>query len=160
MTVVSSHLTSLEGAVDQHEPAPAMSEAAVIARNLNQLFKDQRQMDGRKYPMEDVAAFVSEAVGEPVSRSWISKLRDGSITAPDPARLDAVARFFGKSVGDLRGDTSTVVEELQEIAKMVEDLGAQGVNLRQLHELSPEDLGVIRALVERLVATHNGRHKD
>jgi hypothetical protein len=145
--------------VDQHEPAPAMSEAAVIARNLNQLFKEHRQPDGRKYPMEDVAAFVSEAVGEPVSRSWISKLRDGTITAPDPARLDAVAKFFGKSAGDLRGE-ATMADELREIAQMVEDLGAQGVNLRQLHELSPEDLGVIRAVVERLVATHNGRRED
>lgn len=145
--------------MDQHEPAPAMSEAAVIARNLNQLFKEHRQPDGRKYPMEDVAAFVSEAVGEPVSRSWISKLRDGTITAPDPARLDAVAKFFGKSAGDLRGE-ATMADELREIAQMVEDLGAQGVNLRQLHELSPEDLGVIRAVVERLVATHNGRRED
>jgi len=145
--------------VDQHEPAPAMSEAAVIARNLNQLFKEHRQPDGRKYPMEDVAAFVSEAVDEPVSRSWISKLRDGTITAPDPARLDAVAKFFGKSAGDLRGE-ATMADELREIAQMVEDLGAQGVNLRQLHELSPEDLGVIRAVVERLVATHNGRRED
>lgn len=146
--------------MDQHEPVPAMSEAAVIARNLDQLFKEHRQPDGRKYPMEDVAAFVTEAVGEPVSRSWISKLRDGTITAPDPARLDAVARFFGKSAGDLRGDKSIMDEELREIAKMVEDLGAQGVNLRQLHELGPDDLGVIRALVERLVATHNGRRRD
>lgn len=145
--------------MDQHEPAPAMSEAAVIARNLNQLFKEHRQPDGRKYPMEDVAAFVSEAVDEPVSRSWISKLRDGTITAPDPARLDAVAKFFGKSAGDLRGE-ATMADELREIAQMVEDLGAQGVNLRQLHELSPEDLGVIRAVVERLVATHNGRRED
>lgn len=145
--------------MDQHEPAPAMSEAAVIAQNLNRLFKEHRQPDGRKYPMEDVAAFVSEAVGEPVSRSWISKLRDGTITAPDPARLDAVAKFFGKSAGDLRGEP-TMAEELREIAQMVEDLGAQGVNLRQLHELSPEDLGVIRTVVERLVATHNGRRED
>jgi hypothetical protein len=145
--------------VDQHEPVPAMSEAAVIAHNLNELFKDHRQPDGRKYPMDDVAEFVSTAVGEPVSRSWIGKLRDGTITAPDPARLDAVARFFGKTAGDLRGETA-MAEELREIAKMVEDLGAQGVNLRQLHELSPEDLGVIRAVVERLVATHNGRRKD
>lgn len=145
--------------MDQHEPAPAMSEAAVIAQNLNQLFKEHRQPDGRKYPMEDVAEFVSKAVDEPVSRSWISKLRDGTIIAPDPARLDAVAKFFEKSAGDLRGDT-TMAEELREIAQMVEDLGAQGVNLRQLHELSPEDLGVIRAVVERLVATHNGRRND
>jgi hypothetical protein len=146
--------------LDQHEPAPAMPEAAVIARNLNQLFKEQRQPDGRKYPMEDVAAFVSQAVGEPVSRSWIGKLRDGTITAPDPARLDAVAKFFGKTAADLRGNAPAMADELREIAKMVEDLGAQGLNLRQLHELSPEDLGVIRAVVERLVATHNGRRND
>ena len=146
-------------------PGAGRSEADIIARNLDALFKTERQPDGRKHPMEDVAVYVSERVGVSVSRSWVSRLRAGDITAPEPARLEAVAQFFGKSAAYLRADDPDAVEqdpehvarvkEWRDIAALAEDLGTQGLNLRQLHELSAEDLGVVRAVVERLRAAHN-----
>ncbi len=161
--------------MNQQEPAAkpsadeAMSEPEIIARNLDRLFQERRAAEGRKVPREDVADYASEIVGSPVNRVWVSKLLNGEIAAPDPTRLDAVARFFGKTAAWLRaknpdwleGDDArgAVVEEWREIAAMVNDLGAQGVNLRQLHDLSPEDLGVVRTLVERLAATDKQRRE-
>lgn len=161
--------------MNQQEPAArppvdeAMSEPEIIARNLDRLFQERRAAEGRKVPREDVADYASEIVGSPVNRVWVSKLLNGEIAAPDPARLDAVARFFGKTAAWLRAknpdwlegddERGTAVEEWREIAEMVNDLGAQGVNLRQLHDLSPEDLGVVRTLVERLAATDEQRRE-
>jgi transcriptional regulator with XRE-family HTH domain len=159
--------------VDQQEPTAtspptaetALSEADIIARNLTRLFEERRTEVGRKVPREDVAEYASKIVGESVTRFWVSRLLNGDITAPDPARLDAVAQYFGKTASYLRardpdaiahdGERDKMVEEWREIAEMAEDLGAHGLNLRQLHELSPDDLGIVRSLVERLVATHN-----
>ncbi len=140
--------------MDQHEPPATRSEAELIAHNLNRLFRDHRQPDGRKHTNEGVAAFVSEAVGEPVSRYWISKLRDATINRPDPARLEAVAKFFGESTSYLRGETPEDIEQLRSIATMVDELQVQGVHLRQLHELSPEDLSTVRTIIERFVGPH------
>jgi transcriptional regulator with XRE-family HTH domain len=160
--------------VDQQEPMAtsppttaeaALSEADIIARNLARLFEERRIQMGRKVPREDVAEYASKIVGESVTRWWVSRLLNGDVTAPDPARLNAVAQYFGKSASYLRardpdaidhdGEREKMVEEWREIAEMAEDLGAHGLNLRQLHELSPDDLGIVRSLVERLVATHN-----
>lgn len=159
--------------MNQQDPAArpsadeVMSEPEIIARNLDRLFRERRAAEGRKVPREDVADYASGIVGSPVNRVWVSKLLNGEVVAPDPTRLDAVARFFGKTAAWLRAENpdllegddarGKVVEEWREIAAMVDDLGAQGVNLRQLHDLRPEDLGVVRTLIERLAAHEQRR---
>lgn len=154
--------------MDQHESATAPADGLdgssaklrqEIARNLNNLFNQNKRADGRKHTNEDVAAHVTKATGEVCHRTWVAKLRDGKALL-EPARLDAVADYFGRTSNYLRGEEDedpATVRELREIATIASSLDAQGVRLRQLHDLDPEDLHLVRDLVGRLAAAQEQR---
>lgn len=154
--------------MDQHESATAAADGLdgssarlrqEIARNLNDLFDQNRRADGRKHTNEEVADHVTEVTGVVCHRTWVSKLREARAML-EPARLDAVAGFFGRTSNYLRGEEDedpTTVRELREIATIANALDAQGVRLRQLHDLDPEDLHLVRDLVGRLAAAQEQR---
>lgn len=164
----------MDESMDQHDPtarssptptatsSPASartSPAEEIAHNLNALFDQHRKAHGRVLPNEVVAAHVTQVTGEKVHRTWIGKLRDATITAPDPARLDAVAGFFGRTRDYLLGieDDVKILRELREVADLAEQVEAKGISMRQLADLEPEDTDLLLNLLQNLARHQNRR---
>jgi hypothetical protein len=135
------------------------SPAEEIAHNLNALFDQHRKAHGRVLPNEEVAAHVTHVTGERVHRTWIGKLRDAAITAPDPARLDAVAGFFGRTRDYLLGieDDVKILRELREVADLADQVEAKGISMRQLADLEPEDADLVLNLLRNLARHQNRR---
>lgn len=150
----------MDESVDEHDTTTRSSPASAeeIAHNLNALFDDYRRAHGRKLTNEEVAAHVTRTTGERVHRTWIGKLRDAEVAAPDPARLDAVADYFGRTREYLLGieDDVKILRELRETADLVDQVEAKGIELRQLANLEPEDTDLVLNLLRNL-ARHQKR---
>ncbi|MFL6125484.1 hypothetical protein [Actinophytocola sp.] len=140
--------------------SPTPSEE--IAHNLNALFDQYRRAHGRKLPNEEVAEHVTAVTGQKVHRTWIAKLRDATISAPDPARLDAVAGFFGHTRDYLLGieDDVKILRELREIASLADQLEAKGISVRKLANLEPEDTDLVVNLLQHLSRQQERRRSN
>ena len=150
---VHEHHATTTGTATSETTSPPESPAEVIARNLNALFDQNKRSDGRKITNQDVAKYVTHVTGHTCHRTWIAKLRDAKLTAPDLVRLDAVAKFFGHTRTDLvnaedRDEPSH--DHLRGLASLAERLETHGVNLAQLASLDPDDLRQVSILVRRL----------
>lgn len=151
----------MDESVDEHgttaRSSPGLSEE--IAHNLNTLFDDYRREHGRKLTNEEVADHVTRATGQKVHRTWIGKLRDAEVAAPDPARLDAVADFFGRTREYLLGveDDVKILRELREVADLAGQVEAKGISMRQLAALEPEDTDLVLSLLRNLARHQNRR---
>jgi transcriptional regulator with XRE-family HTH domain len=150
----------MDESVDEHDTTARSSPASAeeIAHNLNALFDDYRRAHGRKLPNEEVADHVTRITGQKVHRTWIGKLRDGEVAAPDPARLDAVADFFGRTREYLLGieDDVKILRELRETADLADQVEAKGISMRQLADLEPDDTDLVLNLLRNL-ARHQQR---
>ena len=156
--------------MDEHESPPATtpttaseatSEATPadeVARRVNTLFADIKRSDGRKHTDEEVADHVREITGKACSRYWISLLRHGKVSKPGLDRLAAIAGFFDVSPAYFHDDDYArgVTEDL-ETALAIKELEAHGVHLRELVQLDPADLGMIRTMIERLAEAKRQR---
>lgn len=128
--------------------------ATEIARNLNALFTQRKRAEGRKVTNQEVASYVTRVTGDTCHRTWIAKLRRAKLPAPDLARLDAVAAFFGHTRADLvpvadRDEQSGCLCGRGDLA---ERLKAHGVDLAQLTSLAPDDIRRVGILVRRLAS--------
>jgi hypothetical protein len=124
----------------------------VIARNLNALFDQNKRSDGRKITNHQVAEYVTHVTGHTCHRTWIARLRDAKLTAPNLVRLDAVAELFGHTRTDLVSveDRDEPSRELRGLARLAECLETHGVNLAQLASLNPDGLRQVSILIRRL----------
>ena len=137
--------------MDHDESPPTTTPAEVIARRLNHLFATIKQANGRKHTDEEVAAYVAELTGQACSRHWVRKVRKAETPAPDLERLQAVAAFFGVSRGYLFDDREfDAVENDIRTARALKKLEVNGIHLRQLEELTPEQLRILAGLVQNL----------
>jgi hypothetical protein len=136
---------------DRSLPATATE---VIAHNLNALFIQRKQAKGRKVTNQEVASYVTRVTGDTCHRTWIAKLRHAKLTAPDLARLDAVAAFFGHTRADLMpaADRDERSGCLCGRGGLAERLEAHGVDLAQLASLAPDDIRQVGILVHRLAS--------
>lgn len=144
--------TRAHPATSLNRPLPAATE--VIADNLNALFTQHKQAEGRKVTNQEVASYVTRVTGDTCHRTWIAKLRGAKLTAPDTARLDAVAAFFGHTRADLVpvADRDERSGCLCGRGGLAERLRAQRVDLGQLASLAPDDIRRVGILVRRLAS--------
>ena len=134
----------------------SLSAAAteVIARNLNELFTQRKWAEGRKVTNQEVASYVTRVTGDTCHRTWIAKLRGAKLPAPDLARLDAVAAFFGHTRADLVpvADRDEQSGCLCGHGGLAERLKTYQVDLAHLASLAPDDIRRVGILVHRLAS--------
>jgi transcriptional regulator with XRE-family HTH domain len=141
-----------------HDGSPtATTPAEVIAQRLNHLFATIRQPNNRKHTDEQVADHVSTVTGEPCTRQWVADLRKARKRKPELVRLEAIAGFFGVAPRYLFDDeqADAVNQDIQ-TAQSLKELEVQGLHLRQLQELTPEQVRIVASLINELAA-HNRR---
>lgn len=131
------------------------------ARRVNLLFARFTESDGQPATDQHVADHVAEVTGRPCAAQWVRDLRDAKIRAPDPVQLEAVAGFFGVSRRFLFDDAvAAAVEEDIDTGLAIKKLSANGIQLRQLNELSPRDLRSVAALIRELASETPDNHDD
>ena len=140
---------------------PATTPAEVVAQRLNHLFATIRQDNGRKHTDEQLAAHVTETTGQRCSRQWVAELRKAQNRAPDLDRLQAIAGFFGVAPGYLFDqDQARAVDDDIATAQALKQLQANGIHLRQLQDLQPNQLRIVATLIKSLAEQNPGNEPD
>ena len=83
-----------------------------------------------------------------IPRSNLSDLKHGRTEALATLTLDKIAKYFGVSISYLMG--------LEEQQKKPTDQKADGLRNTNYEKLSPENRGVIDALIEKLLKSQSG----
>ena len=124
-----------------------------LAERLNRLFQTQ------PHTLREVADGVNKAAGEQIlSAQYLQQLRSGVRRNPSYAMLAAIARFFGVSPDYFSDDetASRADEELRLLAAL-QDSGVRHLALYAA-ELSPENLAMVTALVEKVLRSEGRPH--
>ena len=123
-----------------------------LADKLEHLFRTVRETARREYSNEEVAAAIARDQDVTISASYIWYLRTGQRDNPTLKHLSALAAFFGVPAAYFFDDEAAdrVDAELSLVTAM-EDAGVRRVALRTAG-LSPESLGMISAVIDRVRA--------
>jgi transcriptional regulator with XRE-family HTH domain len=123
------------------------------ARRVNLLFTQFTEPGGQQATDQHVADHVVEVTGQPCSAQWVADLREGKIRAPESARLEAIASFFGVARRYLYDDTvAAAVDEDIETGLAIKKLEVNGIHLRELGGFTNDQLRVVRAVIRELAA--------
>lgn len=128
-----------------------------IAQRLDHLFAITKRPDGRKKTNEELADHITAYTGKPCRRVWVSRLRKGEVDV-SASRLEAIADFFKVNVSYFTDpEVAKVVDAEMDVAVALRQLEANGLQLRQLTQLHPDDAPLVAAMLERLI---KGRHES
>lgn len=125
-------------------------ESKSFAERLRFLFSAVRHPDGREYNVTEVAEAINESGAYPVSRGYISALKQGLKPAPSRDAAEAIARFFGVPPTYFFDDeTCRWVEEEIRLVTAMRHSPLRHISMRAFG-LSHTSLDLIADAIERL----------
>ncbi|MEU3625656.1 helix-turn-helix domain-containing protein [Amycolatopsis coloradensis] len=134
------------------ESAEAESDQPLsLAERITVLFERIRRPDGEPFTLRQVAAGMSERLGESISYQSVGYLKSGQHDNPTRDRLQALADFFGVPPAYFFDDKAS-----QEIVKQIETATAlrhgplRDLALELLRKTKPVDVELVAALVRTL----------
>jgi|GEM_PF-4268695 len=100
--------------------------ATPLATRVEELFTD-RWPRGNKVANALVADYVSRAVGRPIDRQYIYRIRTGRVRKVDVPVLEAIGRYFDKNLDYFSGEATPPADELD---RALAESGMQIAGLR------------------------------
>lgn len=130
---------------DAHPPAER-----TLAEKLDRLFRTIHPRNRAEYSYEEVAEAIRSRGGPTVSATYLWQLRKGARDNPTKKHLEAIADFFGVPPGYFfEEETTERIDAELELLAALRDASVRQMALRAFG-LSPESLGAIREMIERV----------
>jgi hypothetical protein len=124
---------------------------AVFSARLDELFRTRRGPDGRLYSVRQAAAELTRR-GQPVSHTYLGRLRNGTAAPPRTSMVEALAALFGVGVDYFAvpaGEASTA--EAFATRQALADPEIRRVALRLLEaKLSPEGADAVLSMIDHV----------
>lgn len=130
------------------DPSPPADKA--LAEKLDRLFRTVHPRGRSEYTYEEVAEAIRSLGGPTISATYLWQLRKGARDNPTKKHLEAIASFFGVPPSYFFEDeTAARIEAELELLAALRDASVRQMALRAFG-LSPESLGAIRDMIERV----------